>query len=61
MTDTTPGDEILRIRKAMLRWEDMDAAGKLLGRGLGRRALMSRVALETGVTVAAVHAALKRR
>ena len=60
MNNPTPGDEILRIRKAMSRWEDMDAAGKLLGRGLGRRNLVSRVALETGVTVAEVQAALKR-
>lgn len=60
VNDTLPGDEIHRIRKSMSRWEDMDAAGKLLGRGLGRRALMSRVALETGATLAAVQAAVKR-
>lgn len=60
MNNTEPGDEILRIRKSMTRWEDMDAAGKLIGRGLGRRALMGRVAMETGATLAAVQAALKR-
>jgi hypothetical protein len=60
VTDTEQGDEILRIRKSMTRWEDMDAAGRLIGRGLGRRALMGRVAMETGATLAAVQAALKR-
>lgn len=60
MNDTETGDEILRIRKSMSRWVDMDAAGRLIGRGLGRRALMGRVALETGATIAAVQAALKR-
>jgi hypothetical protein len=60
VNDIEPGDEIRRIRKSMTRWVDMDAAGRLLGRGLGRRALMGRVALETGATLAAVQAALKR-
>ncbi|MDX6769410.1 MAG: hypothetical protein SF051_07745 [Elusimicrobiota bacterium] len=61
--NTTPAgtrDEMVRIRKAMARWQEMDAAGKLLGRGLGRRELLGRVALETGVTLGAVEAALKR-
>lgn len=53
-------DEAARIRKAMARWREMDAAGKLMGRGLGRRELIERVALETGATAAAVSTALKR-
>lgn len=53
-------DEIERIRKAMLRWKDMDAAGKKMGRGLGRRELIDRVALETGASASAVQSALKR-
>ena len=62
MTTTNTGydDETLRIRKAMARWRDMDAAGKLMGRGLGRRELIERVALETGTTAAAVSSALKQ-
>ncbi len=62
MTTTTPasGEEISRIRKAMTRWQDMDAAGKLLGRGLGRKEILGRVAMETGATLAAVVSALKR-
>lgn len=59
MRNETPQAEAVRIRNAMSRWEDMDAAGRLLGRGLGRRALMSRVALETGATLVAVQAALR--
>ena len=55
-----PDDEAARIRKAMARWRDMDAAGKLMGRGLGRRELIDRVALETGATAAAVSLALKQ-
>lgn len=61
MNDTPDGDAIVRIRKAMSRWEDMDAAGKRMGRGLGRRELIGRVAVETGSTVAAVQSALKGR
>lgn len=59
MRNETPQAEAVRIRRAMSRWEDMDAAGKLLGRGLGRRALLSRVCMETGATLAAVQAALR--
>lgn len=53
-------DEAVRIRKAMTRWKDMDAAGKKMGRGLGRRELIDRVATETGATAAAVLSALKK-
>jgi hypothetical protein len=56
---TTVGDEISRIRKAMARWREMDAPGRLLGRGIGRREMVGRVAMETGATVAAVVAAIK--
>lgn len=54
------GEEISRIRKAMTRWQDMDAAGKLLGRGLGRKEIIGRVVLETGATLSTVLSALKR-
>ncbi len=61
---TTPpagsDDETVRIRKAMTRWKDMDAAGKKMGRGLGRRELIDRVVMETGATAAAVQFALKK-
>jgi hypothetical protein len=62
VTTITPasGEEISRIRKAMARWQDMDAAGKLLGRGLGRKEILDRVVLETGATLAAVLSAVKR-
>lgn len=43
----------------MLRWESMDLAGRLAGRGLGRRELVDRVAREIGATRAAVLSALK--
>lgn len=57
---TTPAaDQRKRVRKSMLKWDAMDAAGRRLGRGLGRRALIARVALDVGVTVQAVLLALK--
>lgn len=52
-------DAVARIRKAMARWKDMDAAGRQMGRGLGRQELLGRVAMETGSTVAAVKSALR--
>jgi hypothetical protein len=47
-----------RIRKSMLKWESMDGPARLLGRGLGRRELIGRVALEVGKTLREVHEAL---
>ena len=52
--------EAARIRQSMSRWTKMDEAARLLGRGLGRRELVERVALETGASARAVHDALKR-
>lgn len=48
-----------RIRKAMSRWESMNAAGRLLGRGLPKSELFDRVALEVGATLRQVHDALR--
>lgn len=47
------------IRKSMARWEGMDVIGRRLGRGLGRRALIERVALEVGTSMRCVESALK--
>jgi hypothetical protein len=49
------------IRKSMLKWEAIDSTGRILGRGLGRRALIGRVAMEVGKTLQEVHLALKTR
>ena len=52
--------EEVRIRQSMTRWTKMNETARLLGRGLGRRELVERVALETGASARAVHDALKR-
>lgn len=49
-----------RIRKSMLKWESMNAAGRLLGRGLERNDLISRVAREVGKTREEVRSALRQ-
>jgi hypothetical protein len=48
-----------RIRKSMRKWESMDQAGRLAGRGLGRAELIDRVATEVGASVNQVQSALK--
>jgi hypothetical protein len=47
------------IRKAMSKWESMDQAGRLAGRGLGRAKLIDRVAREVGTSANKVQSALK--
>ncbi len=42
----------------MSKWEDMDKAGRLAGRGLGRKELIDRVAREVGTSQRQVHSAL---
>ena len=48
-----------RIQKSMSKWRTMDTPAHLLGRGLGVKALIERVAMENGVTIRRVRAALK--
>jgi hypothetical protein len=49
-----------RIRKSMTRWQAMNQAGRLAGRGLGRRELIGRVADEVGTSRSEVESALKK-
>ncbi len=53
--------ERTRILKSMKKWEEMDATARLLGRGLGRKELLGRVAKDVGATIKEVGAALKSR
>ncbi|NNN04433.1 MAG: hypothetical protein HKL90_00895 [Elusimicrobia bacterium] len=48
-----------RILKSMRQWELIDAKGRELGRGLGRRQMVERVALETGTSARRVLSVLK--
>ena len=48
-----------RIRKSMLHWESMDLAGRLVGRGLGKKELIGRVARDVGASRSEVLSALK--
>jgi len=60
---TTKDEEsgtLLRIRKSMTRWQAMNQAGRLAGRGLDRRELIGRVADEVGASRAEVESALKK-
>ena len=43
----------------MKKWQNMDEAARELGRGLGKRELIDRVAKEVGTTLREVHSALK--
>lgn len=47
------------IRKSMRRWESMDEAARQLGRGLGKKELVHRVAKEVGASLRQVHSALR--
>jgi hypothetical protein len=51
--------ERTRIRTSMKKWQNMDEAARELGRGLGKRELIDRVAKEVGTTLREVHSALK--
>lgn len=53
--------ERIRILKSMKKWEEMDAPARLLGRGLGRKELLGRVAKDVGATIREVGAALKTK
>jgi hypothetical protein len=52
--------ERTRIRTSMRRWQTMDYPARLLGRGLGMRELVDRVAKEVGTSLRQVHCALKK-
>ena len=58
-TEESKTSVVNRIRKSMRRWESMDSSGRELGRGLGRRELIGRVAREVGKSVREVHSALR--
>ena len=47
------------IQQSMSRWELMDRTGRSIGRGLGKKGLISRVAREVGKTCQEVQLALK--
>jgi len=51
--------EGVRIRTSMRRWQAMDGPARLLGRGLGMKELVDRVALEVGASPRQVHCAIK--
>ena len=51
--------ERTRIRMSMRKWQIMDAPARLLGRGLGMRELVGRVAKDVGMSIRQVHSALK--
>jgi hypothetical protein len=48
-----------RVLKALQKWIKMDEAACTLGRGLGRRELLKRVALDTGSSERQVQSALR--
>jgi hypothetical protein len=61
-TAEVPEDEarvLNLIRKSMGKWESMNQAGRLAGRGLGRAELIDRVAREVGTSANQVQSALK--
>lgn len=45
----------------MKKWEEMDAPARLLGRGLGRKELLGRVAKDVGATIKEVGDALRSK
>lgn len=51
--------ERTRILNSMRKWRQMDEPARLLGRGLGKKALIDRVAMEVGVSLRRIHSALK--
>lgn len=48
-----------RIKTSMRKWMSMNEVGLELGRGLGRRELIDRVAKEVGTTLREVQSALR--
>jgi hypothetical protein len=52
--------ELALIQTSMRKWESMDAAGRLAGRGLGKRELLERVVLEVGKSLRQVQDALRK-
>jgi hypothetical protein len=63
MTKKTAEDgraqEARLIQASMRKWKDIDLHGRELGRGLGRKELLERVARDVGTSLRAVLAALK--
>ena len=53
--------ERIRIQTSMRKWQKMDETARELGRGLGKRELVDRVAQEVGATLSRVRATLKLR
>ena len=53
-------NEQSRIQNSMLKWRKMDETASLLGRGLGRKELLSRVAKDVGLSIRKVECALKK-
>ena len=51
--------ERTRIRMSMRQWRAMDGPARLLGRGLGKRELVGRVATEVGMSLRKVSSVLK--
>ena len=51
--------ERTRIRMSMRKWRAMDGPARLLGRGLGKRELVGRVAKEVGMSLRQVSSVLK--
>ncbi len=47
------------IRKSMCKWQRIDEVGRELGRGLGKKELIDRVAQEVGTTLRQVQCALR--
>lgn len=55
----TAAAERTRIRTSMDKWLRLDEPAKRLGRGLGRKELLERVALDVGLSLRQVHSALR--
>jgi hypothetical protein len=58
-TKADDASERALIQKSMRRWVEIDALGREMGRGLGRKELIERVALEVGMPVGFVQSVLK--
>ena len=46
------------VAESLRKWEAINESGRLLGRGLGKKELLDRVAMEVGMTLSQVHCAL---
>lgn len=58
-TAATDASERTRIRTSMDKWLRLDEPAKRLGRGLGRKELLDRVARDVGLSLRQVHDALR--